>query len=419
MPADAALALFDVVAITAVAWIGAIVAGRLRQPRIAGEMTAVFVAGLVLGGQVAGAVPGQPAGGRIATLFPETTLTLVAAVGGLGLVAYMLLVGLTVDLAPMRHRAGSIVSVAVATTAAMVVLALVAGPLLVHAGGWKPPGVADGAFVLAVAAALAANGLPVVARILEDRAMQHSAVGSTVIAAATVATALALIAAAVAIAGGDAAAAGVVALRVAAGLGLLAVVLAVVRTRRLALGPSAAPWAVVALAGAAAFAGEQLLSSLLIGPLVVGIAVGKGGHAANAVERHLGVAVRRVGLPVFLGLAALHTDLGELDSTTVAPVLAMLAAVICLKHAAAYVTARQAGFSAADARSIGGLMQCGGVMTIAVSLDVFDAHLIDARMHATLTVVGLATTLATGPLMARVRSGRLAGLASRPRSEVA
>ena len=49
-------------------------------------------------------------------------------------------------------------------------------------------------------------------------------------------------------------------------------------------------------------------------------------------------------------------------------------------------------------------MQCGGVMTIAVSLDVLDAHLIGARMHATLTLIGLVTTIAAGPLLPRVRA---------------
>ena len=403
MAADWLLALFDVVAIAVVAWVGGIVARHLGQPRIAGEMTAVFVAGLLLGGQIADVVPGQHADGRIGALFPDTALMLVTAVGGLGFVLYMLLVGISVDLAPMRHQIGPILSVAAATAGAMIVLALVAGPLLVDAGGWKPPGVSEGAFVLAVAATLAANGLPVVARILEDRALQHRAVASIVIVAATVATAVALVAAAVAMRGGDVSAGAVVALRVGLGLVLLAVVIAVARSPGLALGPAAAPFAIVALAGAAAWAGEQLLSSLLIGPLVVGIAVVKGGRAANAVERRLGVAVRRIGLPAFLGLAALHTDLREIDSTVLAPVLAMLAAVTFVKFSAGYVAARLAGLAAAEARSIGGLMQCGGVMTIAISLDVFDAHLVDARMHATLTLVGLTTTFAAGPLMARAR----------------
>jgi len=406
VPADWPLALLDVAAIVAVAWLGGIAAQRLRQPRIAGEMTAVFLAGLLLGGRIADVVPGQQADGRLAALFPETALTLVTVIGGLGLVLYMLLVGITIDPAPMREHAGAIVLLALATVGAMLALAVVAGPLLVEAGGWKPAGVAQSAFVLALAAALSANGLPIVARILEDRAMAHSAVGSIVIVAATGATTLALIVAAIAISGGDAAAGGRVALRVGAGLVLLALVLAVARRRWLHLGPSATLCAVVALALAAALAGDQLLSTLLVGPLIVGVAVSKGGRTGAGLERCLGVAVRRVGLPVFLGLAALHTDLRELHSGVLAGVLALLAAVIAIKVGAGYAAARMAGFAPADARAIGALMQCGGVMTIAISLDLLEAHVIDARMHATFTLIGLVTSIAAGPLLPRTQSRR-------------
>ena len=401
MIADWLLALADIAAIVAVAWVGGIAAQRLRQPRIAGEMSGVFLAGLLLGGRIADVVPGQQADGRIADLFPETAITLVTVVGGIGLVFYMLLVGITIDPAPMRERAGAITALALATTAATLALALVAGPLLADAGGWKPDGVAHSAFVLALAAALGANGLPIVARILEDRAMAHSAVSSIVIVAATGVTALALIGAAIAIGGGDAPAGGRVALRMGAGLVLLALVLAVARARWFVLGPAVAVGAVAALALAAALAGDQLLSSLLVGPLIVGVAVSRSGATAVALERCLGVAVRRVGLPVFLGLAALHTDLHELGPGVLGSVLGLLAAVIAVKAGAAYGAARLAGFHAADARVIGALMQCGGVMTIAISLDLLEAHVIGARLHATLTLIGLVTTVVAGPLLPR------------------
>lgn len=408
MPADWLLALVDVAAIVGVAWLGGIAAQRLRQPRIAGEMTAVFLAGLLLGGRIADVVPGQQAEGRLAALFPETAVTLVTVVGGLGLVLYMLLVGITIDPAPMRKRAGAIVLLALTTAGAMLALAVVVGPLLGDAGGWKPARVAPGAFVLALAAALTANGLPIVARILEDRAMTHTEVGSIVIVAATGATTLALIIAAIAISGGDAPAAGRVAVRVGAGLVLLAAALAVARTGWLVLGPSVTLGVVVALAGAAALAGDRLLSSLLVGPLVVGVAVSKGGRTAIGLERCLGVAVRRVGLPVFLGLAALHTDLRELHSGILASVAALLAAVVVIKVATGYTAARMTGFAPVDARAIGALMQCGGVMTIAISLDLLEAQVIGARMHATFTLIGVVTSIAAGPLLPSTEGRRAA-----------
>ena len=45
-------------------------------------------------------------------------------------------------------------------------------------------------------------------------------------------------------------------------------------------------------------------------------------------------------------------------------------------------------------------------MTIAISLDVLQAGVIGLRLHATLTLVGLISTLAAGPLLARARLAR-------------
>ena len=116
----------------------------------------------------------------------------------------------------------------------------------------------------------------------------------------------------------------------------------------------------MALAGAAALAGDELLSTLLVGPLIIGVAVSKGGRTQIGLERSLGVAVRRVGLPVFLGLAALHTDLNELHAGVLAGVLALLAAVIAIKAGTGYAAARMAGFRPADARAIGALSSAAG-----------------------------------------------------------
>ena len=403
MPPDWLLVVVDLVLIVAVAQLGGTIAARLGQPRIAGEMLAVVCLGpTVLGGRIAEIVPGQSGHGAVNALFPEPVVSVLALVGGLGLVLYMLLVGITIDPAPLRRCAGAIGLLGAAIVGSTAAMALVAGPWLVEAGGWKPAGVAQGAFVLALAAGLAANGVPIVARILEERGLVRSAVGAVVIVSAACVTALALIASAVAIDGGDAAAGGRVGVRIAGGLLVLVVVLALVRARRLALPPAVAVAAVLALAVASAVAGDRLISSALIGPLVVGVAVPAGSAAARVVEAWLGYVVRRVLLPVFLGVAALHTDLRELGDV-LGPALAIIAAVMAIKLAVGHLAARLAGFDAGEARAIGALLQCGGIMTIAISLDVLQAGVIGLRLHATLTLVGLISTLVAGPLLARAR----------------
>jgi Kef-type K+ transport system membrane component KefB len=401
VPPDWLLAPFDVVAVAAVAWLGGTVMGWLRHPSIAGEMAAVFAAGLLLGGQIADVVPGRQAGGRIAELFPPAGVALITVVGGLGLILYMLLVGATIDPGPVRERAGTIAVLAATTTGAMGALAVVAGPLLADAGGWMPANIDRSTFVIALGAGLAASGVPIVARILEDRAMRHSPVGCIVIVAGTAVTALALLASAVAIDGGDAHAAGRGALRAGAASAALIVVVALARRWRPRITPTIGSAVVPAIALLAAMASDWLLSSLLIGPLVIGLLVRRAGPTAVVLERRLGWAVRRVGLPAFLGLAALHTDLHELRSGMLAAALLLVIAVVVIKLAIGYGVARLAGLASDDALATGALLQCGGIVTIAISLDLHEAAVIGPRMQAAFALIGLLTTVAAGPLLPR------------------
>ena len=63
------------------------------------------------------------------------------------------------------------------------------------------------------------------------------------------------------------------------------------------------------------------------------------------------------------------------------------------------------------------LLQCGGVMTIAISLDVLHAGIVTTRTHALLTLAGLVTTLVAGPLLAA--SGLAPGAGEAPAEDVA
>ena len=85
--------------------------------------------------------------------------------------------------------------------------------------------------------------------------------------------------------------------------------------------------------------------------------------------------------------------------------MALLATVVAVKVGATYVSARLAGFDRGQARAMGALLQCGGVMTIAVSLDVLHAGIVTTRTHAMLTLVGVVTTMLAGPLLAAARQG--------------
>lgn len=395
------LALADLVLVVAVAHVGSRIARRLGQPRIAGELVAVVALGpTVLGGRIEGIVDGAAAAGTVGALFPPAAVTALTWAGGLGLILYMLLVGLAIDLAPMRRCGGVIAALAAAIVVPTAALATGVALSLERAGGWTAAGAATSAFVLILVAALIAHGLPIVARILEERGLLHSEVGVVAIVTGACVTTVALVLSGIAVEGGEAGAG----LRIVATLGIAgAAGVAVARVPRAALPRWSRAPVLVGCAIAAGIVGKGLVGTALLGPLAVGVLVSGAGIAATRIEAVLGTVTRGVLLPLFLGVAALHTDLRELGAAELPAVAAIIVTVVAVKVVAGSAAARAGGFSAGDARAIGALLQCGGIITVAISLDGLQAGVVSTQTHALLTLVGLVTTVAAGPLLDRAR----------------
>ncbi len=415
--ADAALFVLDLALIVVVVRCGGALAVRLWQPRIAGQMVgAIFVGPTVLGGQIDGVVDGAAASGLVGTVVPAAVADALTVLGAVGMILYMLLVGLTIDPVPMRKRVGPILALSASVIASMALLAVLVTPLLESDGGWKGSGVTSMAFLLAIGAALAAQGVPIAALILEERGMLATEIGGIVIATGACVVTFALIASGLAIQGADVSALGHLVLVVGIGAAIVAVGGPAARSRRMRLPPRLAVAVLLVIAVGSGVAGKGLIGTVLIGPLVVGIAVRNMGFSARFLEARLGQVVRGVLLPVFLGVAALHTNLRELHVEVALPVAGLIAAVVLFKFAGSVLSARALRFDRGQARVIGAMLQCGGVMTIAVSLDVLQAGIITTRTHAMLTLIGIVTTVVAGPLLAgsgasvdRARSPATAG----------
>jgi len=410
---DALLVAVDLALVVLVARCGGALAVRLGEPRIAGEMIgAILVGPTVLGGQVAGVVDGAIAGGTVGALFPAAAVDVLTVVGGVGMILYMLLVGMAIDAGPMGRRAGSILLMALAVVAAACAVAVAAAWWLGAGADWRGPDTTRLAFALALAGALAAQGVPIAARILEERGLMRTEIGATVIAIGATVTTIALLVSGVAVRGANLAAVAELGLVIAAGAVVVAIIAPLRHSSSRRLSPRVAMVPLVVIALGAGAGGKALLGTILIGPLLVGIAVRNAGFTAAVLEAHLGALVRGVLLPVFLGVAALHTNLRELLHADALPqALAVIVAIVVVKAGAGIASARAAGFGGPEARVLGALVQCGGVMTIAVSLDLLQAGLVTTRTHALLTLVGLVTTLLAGPLLAR--SGLRAPAAAR------
>ena len=97
--------LLDVALVILVARGAGLLLARLRQPPVLGEI----LAGIALGPTILGAFPGDPS----AKLFPAEVQQALSAVGVIGLVLFMFIIGLELDLRAIRRHQRAVVNVSV------------------------------------------------------------------------------------------------------------------------------------------------------------------------------------------------------------------------------------------------------------------------------------------------------------------
>jgi Kef-type K+ transport system membrane component KefB len=390
---------------------------RLRQPRVAGEM----VAGVLVGPTLLG--------GFSEVLYPPEALAFLDLFGLVTLALFTFLVGLAVPQHLLRGQVCRVTAVGVAVVAASIGLGFVLGAVLDEPGVWRVVALPDGmpvpgsAHALLVGAALAASALPVIARILQDRGIQETALGALGIGAAAVVTLLTFLVVAAGSAvldgrgvpastavrlGGTAVLAGLL-------FGLVRPVLARLLARRFRPADGIDPSLfTVLLAGAllTALAASVLGIRGFTGGLLFGAAVPQVPGLAEAVAARLQQFVVVLGIPVFLASSGLQTDLRLVRPEHLGVLALFLAAIAVGKWGVGAAVGRAAGMTGPEAGAVGVLVSCGGLVTLVVALAGRELGIVTPSMQVVLALVAIVSTLATGPLLERYLRPRPA---SRPR----
>ena len=368
---------------------------RVGQPPVIGEI----VAGIVLGPSVLGAA----LAGR---LLPPEAAPALGIVAQLGVVLYMFLVGLELDLGALRGRQRTAAGL-VAALGTAVPFILGAGLAVVLHGRFAPSGVTLLPFALFLGVALAVTAFPVLARILADRGLADTDIGRISLGAAALGDVAAWCLLAVVV--GLATARPGEGLAVVAGAAVfVAAVVGLVRPAlRAWLGRSAADASdgaavpvLVALALAAAAVTEAIGIHALFGAFALGAVVPHDAPAARALPRALAPAVVGVLLPAFFASTGMRT---RIDLVTGADLWLVTAVVIAVatagKVAGALAGARLGGLAWRDAALVGALMNTRGLMELIV-LDVGLAlGILSPTLFAILVVMAVVTTGMTGPVV--------------------
>ncbi|MFB6844425.1 cation:proton antiporter [Streptomyces sp. NPDC056373] len=392
-----------VAAILLAAVVGGRLAERLGQPRVIGEICVGLAMGPTLLGRFAPEAKDW--------LFPTETLPMLDGLAQVGLVFFMFGVGRELAGMPLRGVGPQMLFVSQASLLIPFAAGTVAAVALVD--DFTGPAGDPTAFVLFVGCALSVTALPVLARILTDLRLTHTRQGQLSLFASALgdgAVWLVLTAILAVVHGGSPAGVlwnglFVVALTVVF-LGPLRSGLARWSRSRAASGEPAGGDATIMVVLAGGVAATATLTSLvgvhqLIGALLAGLAWPSGNARLARVAERLAGTSRTVLLPFFFFGFGLTIDLGSLrfDEASVLALTTLLFLAVATKVCGPALSGVLTGMRPRPALILGVLLNTRGLTELVILQIGYQAGVIDERLLAILTVVALATTIVTRPLL--------------------
>jgi Kef-type K+ transport system membrane component KefB len=379
---------------------------RIGQPRVVGEMTAGIFLGPSLFGRF---LPGASA-----FVFPSPSLPAIAVLSQLGLLLFMFVVGLEVDLKRIFKQRGAVVLIS--NVSILLPLALGIGLAKALYPQFAGEQVRFFPFALFMGTAMSITALPVLARILKERDLLGTGLGGMAISCAAIDDISAWL--------------------------LLAVLTAMVRSGQswhhfavtllllvifvaLMLVPIRRAASILESQYQTNGAGTQFISSLVLFLLAaswtterLGVHALFGAFMAGLVmprnERMIADVVERIEslslallLPLFFALTGLRTRIDLLtDKSMWGCAAAIIATAIVGKLAGAAVTARATGMNWKDSFGLGVLLNTRGLVELVILNAGLDLGILSPALFTMMVLMALTTTFMTSPLLSVMKIHR-------------
>jgi Kef-type K+ transport system membrane component KefB len=329
-------------------------------------------------------------------LFPAPVIGALQVLAQLGLILFMFLVGLELDLRLLRGQSGRVALIAQASIVVPVALGLPLAWFLYPSLG---DGVDRGTFGLFIAAALGITAFPVLARLLRETGLQGSRAGSISLLCAAlndiVAWGLLALVVAMVDAGGPAGVLRMLGLTVC----LLAVTLLVLRPI-LARLPDLPLWSVLLIALACALTSQAIGGHVVLGAFLAGVLMPDRPQWRRAVRARLDGVVSVLLLPIFFAMVGLSTRVDELTSPAIwAVVLLVIAVATVGKFAGSTLVARLTGETRRDSVTIGVLMNTRGLTEVVFLSVGLQLHIITPRLFTVMVLMAVVTTMMAAPAL--------------------
>jgi len=394
-----ALLLAQIVTIILVARLFGWVCIKIKQPSVIGEM----IAGIVLGPSLVGMYFPEFS----AFLFPKESLGNLQFLSQIGLILFMYIVGMELDLSVLRKKAHD--AVVISHASIIIPFSLGIGLSYFIYREFAPDGIQFTSFALFIAIAMSITAFPVLARIVQERNLQKTKLGTVVItcAAADDITAWCILAAVIAIVKAGSFTSSIYVILMA--IGYVFIMIKIVRPFLKRIGDLQAGKNTINKPMVAIFFLTLILSAYTTE--VIGIHALFGAFMAGAImpenakfrtmfiDKVEDVALVLL-LPLFFVFTGLRTQIGLLNDEHlwITAGFIILTAVVG-KFAGSALTAKFLGINWKESLTIGALMNTRGLMELIVLNIGYDLGVLSPEIFAMMVIMALFTTFMTGPAL--------------------
>jgi Kef-type K+ transport system membrane component KefB len=395
------LVLLDLCIIMFAARIFGWVAGKLRQPPVIGEI----VAGIALGPSLLGLLPGQ----LDSTLFPHDVVIHLDVIAQIGLILFMFLVGLEIDVSLLRGRKRVVGAISISSIIVPfglgAVLALFLYPRHNVVAGYEVPKLG---MVLFLGVAMSITAFPVLARIISSRGIQRTTIGAITLASAAIGDVIAwtLLALVVAVIKGG------------HPLGVLRIVVLTfvfalfmctigrhlmqrLQTWYRRSGRLTPDMLAIVLVGAliSAWVTNEIGIHAIFGAFLFGMILPRDDDLVRDILARLEQVCLLLLLPVFFVITGFGVNIGGVTASGWVQLLIIVGVAVTGKFVGTYLGARCARLPKRHSVVISVLINTRGLTELVILSVGRELNVLDDEMYSMMVLMALITTAMTGPLI--------------------
>jgi Kef-type K+ transport system membrane component KefB len=397
-----AILLIQIIVILIVSRFFAWIFKEIGQPTVIGEI----VAGIILGPSLLGYFFPD----FFQVLFPTKSLDNLNVLSQIGLILFMFIVGMELDLSVLKNRAKETLVISQFSIIFPFALGMILAFFLFQS--FSPPGTQFLPYALFIGIAMSITAFPVLARIVRERGMHNSKLGAIIISCAAIndITGWCLLAAVIAItkAGSFTSSIYVILMSILYVLFMIKVVKPFLKqigdlhsSRENLTKPIVAIFFTTLIISS--FATEVIGIHALFGAFIAGTIMPDNAKFRNIfVEKVEDVSLVLL-LPLFFVFTGLRTRIGLLNEPYIweATGLIILVAIVG-KFAGSTFAARYVKINWKDSLTIGALMNTRGLMELIVLNIGYELGVLTPEIFAMMVIMALVTTFMTGPALSLI-----------------